>query len=68
MLTRNIFPALQKTEILAKNPVSGTRNHTLVVLNNTSCARFYGNNVSAKTKGNYVFNSMNISGVRKCKY
>ena len=30
MLTRKYFPALQKTEILPENPVSETRNHTLV--------------------------------------
>ena len=31
MLTRKYFPALQKTEILPENPVSETRNHTLVI-------------------------------------
>ena len=30
MLTRKYFPAFQKTEILPENPVSETRNHTLV--------------------------------------
>ena len=29
MLTKNIFPALKKTEILPENPVSETRNHTI---------------------------------------
>ena len=32
MLTRKYFPALQKTEILPENPVSETRNHTLVLV------------------------------------
>ena len=39
----------------------------LVACNNTSCGWFYGK-VAAKTNGNYVFSSLNISGVRKCKY
>ena len=30
MLTRKYFPALQKTEILPENPVSETRNYTLI--------------------------------------
>ena len=29
MLTRKYFPAIQKTEIIPKNPVFETRNHTL---------------------------------------
>ena len=29
MLTKNVFTALKKTEILPENPVSETRNHTL---------------------------------------
>ena len=39
----NIFPALQKTEILPENPVSETRNHTL------TCVHVYSRGIS------YVF-------------
>ena len=65
ILTGNKF-ALKHVSLMH---MCNTLKLKLIYFNNTSCAPSVLLQKNAvKTKGNHVFCSLNISGVRKCKY
>ena len=63
-LTGNKFVLIDISMKRMRNKITSK----LIDCNNTSYGWFYGQKVASKMIGNYVFSSLNITGVRKCKY